>query len=1262
MKMEVTQPLSFRAQMVSRRTYQRPLNEEGTEFETWEQMVDRCMVHQEWLWTRAQNELLSDPQRAEIEELRQLMYRRQALLSGRTMWLGGTDIAREREASMFNPLAKGTMVMTREWGLVPVETLDKQHFHTVGSDGELYAAYGSYSGVQKTKTIELYRGRQTVKISASENHRWWTTDGDRVTTNDLEPGTLIPSVLPAAIEGDEEGFLHGFVYGDGTIANPEASTGGSYRVRICGAKTKYIPRLMRFVTSASYPPSAGGDPFLYFGSCAAFGQRLKKLPVVVSPSYIAGFVEGLLAADGSVDGKSFLGSKEAVDFIERYAHLVGKVTGSRSVATGPTNFGPRTAPLHKLIFTTTQEPFRVREVIEAGEQDVWCCNVPVEESFVLQHGVLTSNCAFSKVETVYDIVDAIWLLLQGCGVGFRPIVGSLTGFTKRIDSVEMIRSKATAKTGVDKNTETWDEETKTWTIKVGDSAEAWARFFGKLMAGKRPAKKLVIDFSAIRPAGLRLKGYGWLSSGDNSITVAVAGIVKVMNARAGALLTRIDILDVVNWLGTILSSRRSAEIAIVAYGEEEWEEFAAAKKDFWLSNIQREQSNNSLLFESQPERTELVDIFDRMIEAGGSEPGFINAVSARTRAPWFSGGNPCVRADTQLLTSGGYCSIGALRNTDVKVWNGRNWSPTTVRSTGVNPLLRVELSDGTYLECTPYHEWVTPEGKVKAIDLIEGTRLQKFAMPTITPVTELDRMAYSQGFYSGDGNKGMDWSWVYEPKYGVIPHLTGHCRPDTTAYKRRQWHHGPMADKTWVPLNSTDKYKVSWLAGLLDADGNVMRNPNSTALCLTSVDRNFLLRIRLMLTTLGIQAKVAPMLDEGFRPMPDGKGGSRDYFCAASFRLLINSTDVEILVEAGLDCKRLVIDKLSSQRDARRFVTVTEVIDLGIEEETFCFTEPELGQGTFNGIVTGQCFEILLANKGFCNLVTTNLKAFAGDREGLDRALYVIGRANYRQTCVDLRDGVLQEQWQLNNEHLRLCGMSLTGIAQRPDLKAYDYVQMRRTAIAATYSMADELGLPRPKNITTIKPEGTGSKCMDVTEGMHNPLGKYILNNINFSRHDPLVGVARAAGYKVFDNPTNSDNALVAFPVKYEGIKFTSVKGTQVCIETAVEQLERYKMLMVNWCDQNVSATISYNVTEKDAIVDWLLANWDIYVGVSFLFRNDPTKTAKDLGYLYLPQEVVTKEVYDEYVKGLASVDLNATNSHETINVDECVGGVCPVR
>ncbi|MCX7369852.1 MAG: hypothetical protein NTX90_13350 [Alphaproteobacteria bacterium] len=135
-------------------------------------------------------------------------------------------------------------------------------------------------------------------------------------------------------------------------------------------------------------------------------------------------------------------------------------------------------------------------------------------------------------------------------------------------------------------------------------------------------------------------------------------------------------------------------------------------------------------------------------------------------------------------------------------------------------------------------------------------------------------------------------------------------------------------------------------------------------------------------------------------------------------------------------------------------------------------------------------------------------------RAALYKAVRLVARANYRQTCVDLDDGVLQRSWHELNQFLRLTGVSLTGIARWEGLARNHagLTKLRDAARTGAHSMADELGLPRSKAVTTIKPSGTISKVMDTTEGAHKPLGRYIFNNIRFSKHDPLVPRCRDAG------------------------------------------------------------------------------------------------------------------------------------------------------
>lgn len=278
-----------------------------------------------------------------------------------------------------------------------------------------------------------------------------------------------------------------------------------------------------------------------------------------------------------------------------------------------------------------------RKIAVAG-RTLWLGGTPIAK----RREASMFNCSFTNAETVYDIVDLFWLLLQGCGTGFRPISGSLTGFRKYIPELKIIRSNNSEKKGREENEEAWDSDTKTWTISVGDSAEAWAKSIGKLLAGKYSAKTLVLDFSQIRKPGIRLKNYGWLSQGDNGLSKAYTIIFNILNAKADSLLSEMDILDIVNLMGTVLSTRRSAQIAVMDDFNPTIHAFAEAKTDMWDKGLNhRSQSNNSIIFWKKPTKDDLTKWFNKINIGGNGEPGLINGNQLKARAPWAVGMNPC---------------------------------------------------------------------------------------------------------------------------------------------------------------------------------------------------------------------------------------------------------------------------------------------------------------------------------------------------------------------------------------------------------------------------------------------------------------------------------------------------------------------------------------------------------------------------------------------------------------------------------------------
>ena len=59
--------VSTRAQILTRRTYNRPKDDLGVEFETWSDTVGRVIDHQLWLWERALDRELNMEELEELE-------------------------------------------------------------------------------------------------------------------------------------------------------------------------------------------------------------------------------------------------------------------------------------------------------------------------------------------------------------------------------------------------------------------------------------------------------------------------------------------------------------------------------------------------------------------------------------------------------------------------------------------------------------------------------------------------------------------------------------------------------------------------------------------------------------------------------------------------------------------------------------------------------------------------------------------------------------------------------------------------------------------------------------------------------------------------------------------------------------------------------------------------------------------------------------------------------------------------------------------
>lgn len=362
------------------------------------------------------------------------------------------------------------------------------------------------------------------------------------------------------------------------------------------------------------------------------------------------------------------------------------------------------------------------------------------------------------------------------------------------------------------------------------------------------------------------------------------------------------------------------------------------------------------------------------------------------------GSNLCVAPETMVLTREGYQPIADLEDETLDIWNGQEWSEVQVKKTGENQkLLKVVTNSGFELECTPYHKfyiamrhptsgnrWVIEK---RAHELKAGDKLIKSDFPVIEG-SQVFENAYENGLYSAEGFIDGKYQSIY--LYGEKRKLKQFM--DTNVFNYWYVHENQdrelarsavLRSKFFVPSGDfTIKSKLQWFAGVCDGDGTVTRNGNTQSIQVGSINKGFLLEIQMMLQTLGVSSKVTKMADEGFQMLPanNGTGELKEYWTQNSYRLLIGQTGICTLTSLGFAPHRLVITDHVPNRECTQFVKITEVIDEGRTDDTFCFTEKKRSMGVFNGILTGNCSEISLVTSAertaVCCLSSVNLEYY----------------------------------------------------------------------------------------------------------------------------------------------------------------------------------------------------------------------------------------------------------------------------------------------
>ena len=308
---------------------------------------------------------------------------------------------------------------------------------------------------------------------------------------------------------------------------------------------------------------------------------------------------------------------------------------------------------------------------------------------------------------------------------------------------------------------------------------------------------------------------------------------------------------------------------------------------------------------------------------------------------------------------------------------------------------------------------------------------------------------------------------------------------------------------------------------------------------------------------------------------------------------------------------------------------------------------------------TNPCCEIALRPYQFCNLCEVNVSNIESQEDLNERVRVGAFIGTLQAAYTDFH--YLRDIWQKTTERDALLGVGMTGIGSGAILK-YDLKKAAELAKEVNAEIAEKIGVNKAARVTTVKPSGTSSLVLGTSSGIHAWHNDYYIRRIRVGKNEAIYSYLAVNHPELveddFFKPTIQ--AVISVPQK-------APEGSILRTENVIDMLERTKRFNVQWVKKghrkgantnNVSATVSIQEGEWEAVGNWMWENKDTFNGLSVLPYFGGT-------YTQAPFEDITKEKFEEMAQHLHSIDLSKVVefSDETALMDQqaCAGGACEI-
>lgn len=863
------------------------------------------------------------------------------------------------------------------------------------------------------------------------------------------------------------------------------------------------------------------------------------------------------------------------------------------------------------------------------------------------------NCYYTNIDTVDDWGWLANMLMLGGGVGVGLAnIHNLPVVQRGENPVLHIFC---ASTHADVLEVQPDAPVPVKTNYVEDSRQGWVNALVTTIKAAFAGNSIAHDVSAVRRRGSLIKTFGGIACGPGPLVDLLRSVWKIVRAAAGRTLTSVECLDITNFTGKCIKAGNVRRSALIQLGNPLDEDFRNAKKDWAAVTSHRHTSNNSLFFEkfSQFDHFDWGQLARDNAEFG--EPGIVNAALARLTDPGVVGINPCQPAWATVLTPEG---IRTFADIDVgsTIWSGQRWTKVLKKwSTGEKQVNAYKTRAGTFYG-TENHR-VVSQGVKTEVQYAESIDTNTFPYEG---TIKHDPKHVMDGLVFGDGTThkatGRTFLVIGNNDQSFFQSEVAHLIGSEAPTFHEKWYnvetsleHLPLTYNREIPkkyFRAQSHYVCSFLRGLYSANGSVV----AQRVTLKASSFKVIEQTQQLLSSLGISSYYTVNKSH---PVEFENGV---YDVRESYDLNISTIRgrerfqelIGFIQPYKQEKLKALVDKEYGPGGANKnSYGIVEVVAMGVEEVFDITVEAEEHTYWTGGLLVSNCGEQFLYNKEACNLVEYFPAKFDG-RYTPKQIIKLITRYAIRQRLSDMDDAAADE---IGKRNMRI-GVGLGGICDfrwdGPLLRSWF-----NHCVEAADSYADELGVPRPRTKTTTKPSGTISLLNHSAPGLHADFDDFYVRNIRLDRDEPMAAALAEAGVPsepdVYDNKGRT--LVFSFPMKLESPTGTSVKN-----QTLRQQFERQLLIQENWADNAVSSTISFDKNDLGSLEENLRHFAPKLKSVSCL--------PSEHGYAQAPYMSITE---DAYIALSSKIDnthpLTTLNAGlDALQVEECSGGICPVR